>query len=223
MELSSRNKKVSKSILEEFKDLPTSILSDVLDSLGIRGVITGILPLVEGIRLVGYAVPVKEVSGSRGTYPLEDFAVGSVIDVASKGDVIIFDLEGKPVSTWGGLASQAAINKGLPGIVVDGGVRDIDEIRQLKFPVFAKHRVPTTGKTRVKILSINEPIECSGVKVRPGDIIVGDSTGIVVVPSEMAADILQKAKELEKVERRFENELKNGSSFQEAAKKLRHL
>ncbi len=223
MDSTSENKKAPNKILFKFKDIPTSILSDVLDLLGIRGVITGILPIVEGISLVGSAVPVKAVCGARGTYSLEDFAVGSVIDRSSKGDVIIFDLEGNPVSTWGGLASQAAINKGLAGIVVDGGVRDIDEIQQLKFPVFAKYRVPTTGKTRVKILSINKPIECSGVQVRSGDIIVGDGTGLVVIPSERAAEILQNAKELEEIERRFENELKKGSSFQEAAKKFRHL
>lgn len=128
-----------------------------------------------------------------------------------------------PVSTWGGLASQAAINKGLAGIVVDGGVRDIDEIQQLKFPLFAKYRVPTTGKPRVKILSINEPIECGSVQVRSGDIIVGDGTGLIVIPSKWAAEILHNEKELEKIERRFESELKKGSSFQEAAKKFHHL
>jgi len=223
MKTSSRIKKVSAGVLEEFKDIPTSTISDVLDSLGIMGVITGILPIVEGVRLFGSAVTVKEVSGPRGAYSLDEFDVGSVIEVADKGDVIVFDLGGKPVSTWGGLASRAAINKGLAGVVVDGGVRDVDEIRHLKFPVFAKHRVPTTGKTRVRMLSINEPIECSGVKVRLGDMIVGDSTGLVVLPSEMALDILQKAKELEEVERRFESELKRGSSFKETAKRLRHV
>jgi len=219
----SENNDSPENIVKQFKVIPTSTLSDVMDSLEIDGVITEILPIVEGITLVGTAMPVKAICGARGTYPLEAFAVGSAIDAASKGDVIIFDLGGEQVSTWGGLASQAAISRGIAGIVANGGVRDIDEIRQRKFPVFAKLRVPTTGKTRVKMLSINEPIECCGVKINPGDIIVGDSTGLVVIPAERADEILQKAQELEKIEKTFENKLKEGGSFQEAAKKLQHL
>jgi regulator of RNase E activity RraA len=223
MEVSPRIGKITDSILHEFKKIPTSTFSDALDSLGIQSVITGISPIVEGIRLVGPAMPVRAVSGIRGTYPLEDFAVGSVIDQASQGDVICFDLGGEPISTWGGLASKAAMNKRVAGFVANGGVRDIEEIRQLEFPVFARHLVPTSGKTRIKILSINKPIECSDVKIEPGDIIIGDSTGLVVIPSSRALDILEKAMELEKKERKFENELKKGGSFQETAKKLRHL
>lgn len=223
MDTSSINTKLPKHLINAFKDISTSTLSDVMDSLGISGVIHGLIPIVEEKRLVGSAVPVKAVCGVRGTYPLADFAIGSIIDNASAGDVVIIDVDGNPVSSWGGLASQAAIIKGLAGVVVDGGVRDLDEIRQLKFPVFANHRVPTSGKTRIKIQSINDPIECRNVKIRYGDIIVGDSTGLAVIPSNRASKILQKAEALEEIERKFELDLKNGHSFQEAAKRLRHL
>jgi regulator of RNase E activity RraA len=223
MDPSSKNNHISNSMIAEFKEIPTSTFSDVMDSLKINGVIAGLSPIVGGIKLVGTAVPVKTICDVRGTYPLEDFAVGAAIDAASKGDVIFFDLAGEPISTWGGLASQAALSRGIAGVVANGGVRDIEEIQELRYPVFTKHRVPTTGKTRVKMLSINEPIECRRVSISPGDIIVGDSTGVVVIPLKRAEEILQKAKDLEEVEKKFEDTLKQGGSFQEAAKKLQHL
>jgi hypothetical protein len=77
------------------------------------------------------------------------------------------------------MASLAAKVKGVAGLVVDGGVRDIDEMVEHRFPVFARHPVATTGRTRLKVNAINIPIEIDGVSVNPGDVIVADSTGVV--------------------------------------------
>jgi regulator of RNase E activity RraA len=209
----------SPELMEGFRSISTSTISDLLDLMGIEGVISGLSGLKNGSYLVGCAVTVKEITGPRGTYPLEDFPIGQVIDWGRRGDVLVFDNGGLAISTWGGLASAAASVKGIAGVVIDGGCRDVDEIVALNFPVFCRHVTPTTGKTRIRILEMNGVIQCGGVQVRPGDIIVADGTGIVVIPAARAAEVLQQAMEVEKRERHFAEELRRGKTFQEMQRK----
>lgn len=212
-----------KELVEGFRSVGTSTLADLLDNIGIQGVISGLRPVKEGMVAVGPAVTVKEVSGVLGSYTTEDFPISKVIDFTEPGDVLVFDNGGKEISTWGGLASTAAKVKGIEGVVVDGGCRDVDQIVALDFPVFSRHMTPTTAKTRIKILELNGTIQCSGIRVRPGDIIVADRTGIVVVPQEKAQDILEKAREAEKAEEHFTEGLKKGKTFDEMQKRTGRL
>jgi regulator of RNase E activity RraA len=212
-----------KDLIEGFRSVGTSTIGDLLDALGINGVMSGIKAVREGFTLVGPAVTIKEVSGDVGSYTLEDFCVGRVIDAAQAEDVLVFDNSGKEISTWGGLAAKAAKIKGIAGIVVDGGCRDADQIVALDFPTFSRHVTPTTGKTRIKILEMNRIVECGGVRVQAGDIVVADRTGVVVVPQEMAGTILEQAREAEKREALFAQELERGRSFAEAQQKTGSL
>jgi len=115
------------------------------------------------------------------------------------------------------------VTNGIGGVVCDGGIRDIKEIRKLRFPAFARHVVPTSGKTRVRVSSINGVIQCGGIKVAPGDIVVGDQTGIVVVPMTRANEVLKTAAKLVKAEKRFEELLEEDRTYSDAAHKLRHM
>lgn len=205
-------------LVKGFRSTGTSMLSDLLDQMGLKRIISGLKPVKDGMALVGPAVTVKEISGCFGTYESNDLSVGNLIDNAKPGDVLIFDNGGKEISTWGGLASLAAKIKGLEGIVIDGGCRDADQIAEIGLPVFSRHVTPKTGKTRVKILQVNCSIQCSGVRVCPNDIVVADRTGIIVVPKEKADEILRKAKLAEKKEVLFVKELKKGRTFSEIAK-----
>jgi regulator of RNase E activity RraA len=214
MEIKDRNQP-PRELVEGFRAVGTSTLGDILDGMGLQGVICGLRALKDGTGLVGPAVTVKEVSGVLGTYGTEDFAIGKVIDYAKPGDVLVFDNGGKEISTWGGLASTAAKIKGIEGVVIDGGCRDADQIVGLDFPVFSRHITPTTGKTRIKILEVNGIVQCGGIRISPGDIIVADQTGIIVVPQDKARDILEKAEEAEKAEEHFVEELKKGKTFSE--------
>jgi regulator of RNase E activity RraA len=206
-----------------FRSIGTSTISDILDRMGLEGVIPMLRPVKEGTGLVGPAITIKEVSGVLGTYTIEDFPISQVIDFAKPGDVLVFDNGGKKVSTWGGLASNAAKIKGIEGVVIDGGCRDAHQIVAVNFPVFSRHIIPTTGITRVKMLELNGIIQCGGIRVRPGDIIVADWTGIVVVPQDRACDILEKAKKAEKAEEHFVGELKKGRTFSEIQKSTGRL
>ena len=212
-----------RQLVEGFRSVGTSTLGDILDGMGLEGVISGLRPMKGGTVLVGPAVTVKQVSGVLGTYGIEDFPIGRVIDYGKPGDVLVFDNGGKEISTWGGLASTAAKIRGIEGVVIDGACRDTDQIVELGFPVFTRHITPTTGKARIKMLEVNGIIQCGGIRIRPGDIIVADGTGIVVVPRENAHDILEKAQEAEKAEEHFVEQLKRGKTFSEAQKSTGRL
>jgi regulator of RNase E activity RraA len=212
-----------REILEGFRGLATSTIANVLDDLGVDGIITGCRPLGPGFRFVGSAYTVQEVTGARGTYTSEDFRLGAVIDGAQSGDVIVVDNAGHAVSTWGGVASFTAHHKGVAGLLVDGGVRDLDEIVELGFPVFSRHVVPTTARTRIKIVGINVTVKIDGIRVRPGDVMVADGTGVACIPIEHAADVLAKVSEFDRQDKEAREEIRKGMSFTEAFSRFTKL
>jgi len=136
---------------------------------------------------------------------------------------LVVDNAGQCVSTWGFLASLSSKSKGLGGIVIDGGVRDIREISELNFPVFARHVVPLSGKRRIRIESINETISIQDVRIRPGDMVRGDDTGVVVVPAERCKEVLLEAERLERLERDYVPLIKAGVSLSDLASKHGHV
>ncbi len=211
-------------MFDRIASLATSTLANALDDTGFHNnVMPAIKSVATGLRFAGPAVTIKEASGTFGSFPSEDFKVGAMIDAATTGDVIVIDAGAVPYSTWGGMASYAAKIKGIAGIVVDGGVRDLEEIVEFDFPVFARFTVPTTGRTRLRVEAINEPIVVDGVRVEPGDIIVGDGTGVVCLPRESAAKIVSLAEEFAQDDASAMKELKGGLSFSEAMAKYKKI
>ena len=211
---------IDENILQRLRNIATPTLANALDDIGFNGVMNNLHPAGLGMKIVGRAVTVQEVTGPYGSFSTEEFKVGHMIDAASPGDVIVVANNGAQVSTWGGMASYSAKLKGIAGLVVDGGVRDREEIVEFSFPTFSKHMVPTPGKTRIKVLSINEPIICAGVRVRNGDIIVGDGTGVLCLPIEHVEKITEEAEKFTADDKKAMQEMKNGLTFREALKKF---
>ena len=211
---------IDENILQRLRNIATPTLANVLDDIGFNGVMNNLNPADLGMKIVGRAVTVQEVTGPYGSFSTEEFKVGHMIDAASPGDVIVVANNGAQVSTWGGMASYSAKLKGIAGLVVDGGVRDREEIVEFSFPTFSKHMVPTPGKTRIKVISINEPIICAGVRVRQGDIIVGDGTGVLCLPIEDVEKITEEAEKFTADDKKAMQEMKNGLTFREALKKF---
>ena len=207
-------------LIDGFRDLATSTIANALDDVGVHGVMPYIKSVAPGMRCVGPAVTVRQITGALGTFPPGDFRVGHMIDAAQSGDIIVVANDGNPVSTWGGMASYAATLKGIAGLVVDGGARDLEEIVEFGFPVFARHLVPTCGRTRLRVDAINVTVAVDGVAVRPGDIIVADGTGIVCVPAARAEEVLALARRFDRDDRQAVEEMKNGLTFTEALKKF---
>jgi regulator of RNase E activity RraA len=210
-------------LIEGFRQIGTSTIGNVLDDLGIGGIMLNVKPLVPGMKFVGPAFTVKEITGTHGAYAASEFGLGKVIDNAQRGDVIAIDNGGQQVSTWGGIASFAAQHRGVDGLLVDGGVRDADEILEFGFPTFSRHVVPLSGKTRIKIIAIGSTIKIDGVRVGPGDILIGDSSGVVCVPRDDAARVLEISQQLERDDRRALVDIEAGLSFTDALAKFSKL
>lgn len=216
--------RLPRALVERLAKLPTATLANALDDVGkVINCPVALRPMAPGMAFCGSAVTIEVVHGDAGTYASADFRVGAMIDAAQAGDVIVVSAHGARASTWGGMASLAAKVKGVAGLVVDGGVRDIDEMVEHRFPVFARHPVPTTGRTRLKVNAINVPITIDGVTVEPGDVIVADSTGIVVVPHADAERVAQLAETYARDDRAAEDEIRKGLSFSEAMAKFKRI
>lgn len=211
---------VSDETIALLRKLNTPTLANALEDLGLDAVITGLAPAGPGLRCVGRAVTVLEMTGPKGAFPASDFKVGEMIDAAGPGDVVVVANGGAPISTWGGTASYAAHLKGIAGLVVDGGIRDREEICEIGFPAFARHMIPTTGKTRIRVEAIGVPVTVSGIRVDPGDVIVGDGTGIVAIPAARAAEVADLATAFAADDAQAIRELDQGLTFREAMAKF---
>lgn len=203
--------------------LYTATLSNALEDIGLDGVITGLAPVAPGVRLAGRARCVLQITGPAGSFPGSDFAVGRIIDAADPGEIVVIANGGNCVSSWGGTASYAAKLKGVAGLVVDGGVRDREEMIEHGFPVFARHWVPTTGRTRIRVVEIGGTVTVSGQRVATGDVIVADGTGIVCVPSDRADEVAQIAEALAADDEQASREIESGLTFAEAMTKFRKI
>ncbi|MDR7417038.1 MAG: RraA family protein [Armatimonadota bacterium] len=209
-------------ILEGFRSVTTPSVADAVDRVVHRpGFMSHeIKPVVAG-KLVGPAVTVLEGPGLEAGPPQHAL---EAIDTARAGSVLVIGTvdpaAARDVACLGGLMATAAVVRGLGGAVLDGGVRDVEEIRQLGFPVFARSVVPATTVGRYGTLARDLPVPCGGVWVRPGDIIVGDTDGVVVVPREHAAEVLAVALEIEQTERRMAARIRELGSIRRALEEL---
>jgi regulator of RNase E activity RraA len=210
-------------MLARCRRIATSTWSDALDQLGIGGAAQGLTVRNGAARIAGRAVTVHDEAGPLGAYPVEEFAVGRIIEAVTAGCVLVIDMGGAAVSTLGGLAAQAALARGVAGVLIDGGCRDIEEIRTGALWLASRHVTPVSGKRRVRVTAINEPVQLGGIEVSHGDYVIADLTGIVVIPASHIGEALALAEHLENQDRRFREALDAGRAFAEIAASLRHL
>ena len=183
---------------------------NVSDAMHRSGEMRGLKPVWIGteeypLKFVGPAYPVRTYNGD-WSKPVE------AIEEAEPGDVIVIDACGGEIAVWGELASWSCKTKGISGVVIDGAIRDIDDIRKLKFPAYAKYFTPTAGEPR-GLGETNVSIVCAGQKVDPGDWIIGDDSGVVVVPKKKAQEMVNRAIDVLEKENRYREEIKRGSTL----------
>jgi 3-hexulose-6-phosphate synthase/6-phospho-3-hexuloisomerase len=197
-------KSIDEKTIELLKKVSTPNISDAMHR---KGAMINIRSICLGTKTVGMAVTVQTFEG--------DWAkTVEAIDIAKEGDVIVIYNGSPHVAPWGELATLSCINKGIAGVVIDGAVRDVDDIRRLNFPIFATSVVPNAGEPK-GFGEINAEIQCGGQTVKPGDFIVGDDNGVVVIPKERGYEIARRAVEVEKNERRIRDEIKRGKTLSE--------
>ena len=191
------------ALLEAFSQMATANISDAMANL--RTMDSGIKSLVHNKCICGPACTAVTPTG--------DFLpVLKALDVAQRGDVLVVDNQGNPdAALWGEITSTEAQVKGLSGLVLDGLVRDITPIRDLGFPVFARGTSPRVSG-RGSLGEVNVPIRCGGTVVSPGDIIVGDADGVVVVPLGKAKAVLSKLQSIVRYEELLRSKVAEGTS-----------
>jgi regulator of RNase E activity RraA len=204
-------------LLQRCKAIGTSTWSDALDQCGIAGVVRGLVQRSGHGRFAGFAVTARERAGPLGSFPRGEFGVGQMIAAIEPGDVLMADVGGADISTFGGLAAFATRKRGAAAVVIDGGCRDVEEIRATGLWLASRSVTPTTGKTRLKLEALGEPVTIGGIPVKPGDLVAGDDTGIVVIPRGDLARVLDAAERMLKTDAAVEQALHAGKSFSEAA------
>jgi 3-hexulose-6-phosphate synthase/6-phospho-3-hexuloisomerase len=204
-----------KSPDEEIRSLLMQVSApNVTDAMHRKGAMSGIISICGNVKMVGRAVTVQTFAGDWAK-PVE------AIDIARKNEVIVINNDGAThVAPWGELATLSCVKKGISGVVIDGAVRDVDDIRIMKFPLFAKAVVPNAGEPK-GFGEINAEIQCGGQYVRPGDWIIGDESGVVVIPAERAYEIARRALEVRKNEERIREEIRRGSTLSEVAELIK--
>ena len=206
---SERFKKFSGA--ELFEAFSKASSPNVADAQHKKGAMKGIIPrLKHGTKMVGRALTVQTVNG--------DWAKSvEAIDRAQVGDVIVIDACGGEIAVWGELASWSCKSKGVVGVVIDGAARDIDFILDLDFPCFSRHIASNAGEPK-GFGGIGHEIVCGGVPVRTGDWVIGDESGVVVVPQENAVEVANRAVDVAEREERLREEIKRGGTLSSVLK-----
>ncbi|MDQ0206140.1 RraA family protein [Alkalicoccobacillus murimartini] len=198
--------------MQLLKQLDTSTISDALDKLEINGQCFGIQSKNHTHKIVGRAFTVQYIKQEN-----ESGTVGDYIDDVEPGEVIVLANEGRMDCTvWGDILTSVAKRTNIAGTVIDGVNRDSSQSLALDYPIFSKGAYMRTGKGRVQVQQINEPVYISDVKVCPGDIIVGDSDGVVVIPVEKEAEVVAAALEIKKNEDLIRQSIEKGMRLDEA-------
>lgn len=207
---------INQDIIEEFKNFDTSSISDACDRLGISVALYGIKPINPGVVMCGQAYTVRYVPCGelKGT-------VGDFLDDVKPGQVCVLDNGGRDYCTvWGDIMAMTASLRGIAGTVIYGVCRDIKAVKAINYPIFTNGYYMVTGKDRVEVAAINEPVTIAEQKVCPGDLIFGDDTGVLAIPYDRVEQVLVIAREIEKKEELIREAIKSGLTLREARAKM---
>jgi 4-hydroxy-4-methyl-2-oxoglutarate aldolase len=206
---------------ERYKRLYTPAIADILDE---RGLCHQILPaeiqaIAPGMRLAG---PAQTIKGAPVTIHKDEYlevAIRAFLE-GQPGMIAVFDTSGdRRAAHWGELVTTATRLRGCAGAVIDGGVRDVERIMEMGFPVFARFRSPADIRGRWRYVDAGIPIQIGEVLIQPGDFIIGDANGVVAVPGDLTLEVLVEAEKVVEVENQIREELRGGANPLELYKK----
>lgn len=200
--------RIQKEIIDGFLNLEddlTGTVSDILDLLGYHKVIPAseLSPVEPGHVVVGTAVTLRSIPIEKTTtqglrdHDFIKMASRDVNYLAEPGDVLVGDAGGMTdMSSMGGQSFVSAKMRGLAGVVIDGAIRDVGEVRKYQMPCWCRGVTPKTGKCRIEAIEVNGPVVIHRVQILPGDLIIADDSGICAVPPEHAAFVLEKCQQI---------------------------
>jgi len=201
--------------VERLKQLDCCAVSDALDKLGLAGAVTGIAQLSTSRRIAGRILTVKLGVGEPPPGKPRHVST-TAIEAAQPGDIIVVEQHsGVNAASWGGILTLGAKLRGVAGAIADGPVRDIDESRQLDFPVFGTSVTTFTARGRIVELATGEPIAIRGIRVKPGDYAIADGSGVIFISAENIERVLATAEEIFAREAAMAQALREGKPITE--------
>jgi regulator of RNase E activity RraA len=225
----AREKRARQAIRGRYLKVDSATVADVLDTLGLRdqGLAPGFAPFPPGAgKMAGWAYTIlgkmTRYAGSGDPQKMK------AVDGVGRGDLAVWSGEGKGVCFFGELIALGMKRRGCAGALVDGGIRDIEWIARQRFPVYARYRTPVQSIGRWKVTAWQVPVEFPGatsarVKVRPGDFVLADADGVIVVPARLSEKVLVETERLTKQEVRIRRDLDQGATLKEMLKKYGHV
>ena len=202
-------------LLQQARSLSTAEVSDALDAFNLPGSVLGIKPIAGPARLFGLAFTVRFAPIDR----LQPGTVGDFIDTLSAGTVVVLDNGGRlDCTVWGGILSRLASHKGIAGTVIHGVCRDTEDANEVGYPLYANGKFMRTGKDRVQVEGYEQPVMLGDVRVAPGDLIIGDADGVVVIPGLRMQEVLTKALKTREIEQQILAAAISGMPLNEARK-----
>nr|WP_041598081.1 RraA family protein [Granulicella tundricola] len=208
-------------MIEAYRHVEAASVSDAIEqSLHQKSYMSHRMQPIFPTKFAGTALTVKLVKQENHD-PDALSGMLKAIDSGGPGSVYVMSVEdGADIAGMGGLMGTAMFSRGFVGAIVDGGVRDLPQLKRIGFPVYSTGSVPSTSVGHYKFSGVNVPVDCDGVKVQPNDIIVADQDGVVVVPREHAADILIAAQKLDNSEHSMYPFIEKFHSIVEAVKQF---
>lgn len=204
----------------------SNTVSDAMTALKIRnsGSTYGIRPIWEGCpRICGEAITAKIGPEGFAESASTHFGVLQAMQQAKPGSVLVMDHGGRmDVSSFGGIMATTAQINGMAGVVVDGITRDIDCFAEIGFPVYSRGAAVATSRGKTMAYSINRMIQFGGIQVRPGDIVVADRSGVVIIPQERFEEVLELAEELNRQEEEMIKTMRTGADPVEVDQKFNY-
>ena len=212
---------LSNNSLKKFESISTPTIASCLFKMGLRNqYIQGVLPITKGrANMVGPAytlryIPAREDRNPISVFKNRDHKQRIAIENCPKGSVLVIDSrKDARAASAGDILITRLMKRGSSGVVTDGGFRDSAAIAKLNFPAYHQHPSAPTNLTLHEAIAINEPIGCGDVAVFPGDVIVGDDDGVMVIPSEIADEVANTCKDMELFERFVIEKVKEGYSI----------
>ncbi|MDP4503604.1 RraA family protein [Nonomuraea turcica] len=207
-------------LLEQFTALDSATVSDALDNCGLPPGQGGLPPMWGRPRIAGFAATV-ELEPTAGVHAGAHILTDAIAVAGAENIMVIANAGRTDVSSWGGIVSVGAALRSIRGVVTDGACRDVDQARELGFPVFARAQAPVTARGRLRQKSAGGPVRLGDVMVEPGDVVMADEGGVVVVPRERVAEVLAEARRVRAREARIEADVRAGTPLPQAMRDAR--
>ncbi|WP_206616244.1 MULTISPECIES: RraA family protein [Paenarthrobacter] len=202
-------------LMDRLRALDSCAVSDALDTLGLQGAVTGLTARWTPREPAAGRVRTVKAAPKSGSGPTTHIAT-PLVAKADPGDVVVIDNHGRTdVSCWGGLLAEAAKQRGIAGVIIDGACRDVQESEAVGLPLFARTAVPVSARGRIVQESMDQPIQVCGVPVFSGDLVIADWNGVVFVPAAEAERVIELAERIAEREAGMSQAVRSGMNVAE--------